>query len=396
MTAGTAVRPATGRRLVVVSGAWGAFWGTWSALLPAVAETDSATPAMLGVVLTAVPLGAIPAMALIGRLAVGREYRALFCSVAAMAVAVLALGSVTGLTALAGTLFAVGATSGAVDVCLNAATARHERETSAPHFQIVHAAFPVAVIAAAPITGLARQLGAGTHVVLVVCAVLLFLVGLPLLRTGRRPVTAGDGRPAAGGARRRTLWLLGAGLGALGGCVLVVENAVEQWSVLVLEDLRGAAPALASTAPAVYMAAMTASRVAVRKMPGLRLRRLIVIAAIGGAAGIVAGSLSPSVPVSLAGFAIAGLAFGPVVPVLLSHAGTRDSTGYLVSIASAVSYTAFLVSPVFVGTLTRWVSLPVAMASLAVMAVPLLVGAFAHGDRAEDRAPAERPESMPR
>ncbi|MFD8385976.1 hypothetical protein ACFV2X_46990, partial [Streptomyces sp. NPDC059679] len=63
--------------LVVVSGAWGAFWGTWSALLPAVLERADATPGELGLVLTAVPVGAMPAMGLVGRVAVGREHRML-------------------------------------------------------------------------------------------------------------------------------------------------------------------------------------------------------------------------------------------------------------------------------------------------------------------------------
>ena len=188
----------------------GAFWGAWSALLPTVTQTYAASPAVLGFVLTAVPIGAIPAMALVGRAAVGREYLALFGSAFAMAVAVVALGSVAGLTALAIALFAVGATSGSVDVCLNAATARHERESGTPHFQTVHAAFPVAVIAAAPVTGLVRQEGSGVRVVLIVSAVLLLGAGLPLLRAARPTAVGIDTETGCSVLRGRSLWLWGA------------------------------------------------------------------------------------------------------------------------------------------------------------------------------------------
>ena len=371
--------------LVVASGAWGAFWGAWSALVPTVVAANHLAPAALGSVLTAVPVGAIPAMVLVGRIAVGREYRTLCCAIVAMSAAVLLLALATGLAALAAALFAVGATSGAVDVCLNAATARHERETTAAHFQTVHAAFPIGVIAAAPITGFAVQQGTGARVVLIACAVLLTVTGLPLLRSmsGRRVTDAG---PPPGGSgsrgRVRSRWLLGVALGVLGGCVLVVENAVEQWSVLLLEGTRGAAPAPASAAPAVYMAAATGARLVVRWVPRLGVRRLTVLAALGGGAGITVAALASSVPVSLLGFGLAGLAYGPLMPALLSYAGARDDTGYLVSVASAVSYGAFLISPVYVGTLTRWASLPVALASLAVMAVPLLASAGASAARA--------------
>ncbi len=365
--------------LVVGSGAWGAFWGSWSALLPTVVAANAISPAALGLILTSVPVGAIPTMVLVGRAAVGREYRALCCAIVAMSAAVLMLALVTGPIALAIVLFAVGATSGAVDVCLNSATARHERETAAPHFHTVHAAFPVAVIAAAPITGFAVQQGIGARVVLIACAVLLGVTGLPLLRFGsRRPVTGPDAATGRSGprARVRSRWLWGVALGVLGGCMLVVENAVEQWSVLLLEGTRGASPALASAAPSMYMAAVTGSRLAVRWAPRLGLRRLTVVAALGGGMGITVAALASNVAVSLLGYGITGLAYGPLMPALLSYAGARDETGYLVSVASAVSYGGFLVSPVFVGTLTRWVSLPFALASLAVMAVPLLVAAL--------------------
>ncbi|MEV5343758.1 MFS transporter [Streptomyces sp. NPDC052676] len=371
---------ASGAVLVSVSGAWGAFWGTWSALLPAVLERSGTTPAEFGVVLTAVPLGAMPAMAVVGRIAVGREPRALLLTGFSLASGIVLLGGVTGPAALAPALLVVGATSGALDVCLNSATARAERATGRPLFQAVHAAFPVAVIAAAPLTGLARQADVGVRTVLCVCALLLAGSVLPLLRAA--PAERGGHGSAGEPGRRpgpswRSPWVWGTVLGALGGCVLVVENAVEQWSVLLLEAHRNASAVLASAAPAVYMGALTVSRLVVQRMAPPRTRDLVVLGAVGGCGGIAWAALAPTAWLSLTGFAVCGLAVGPLMPALLGHAGRTDPSGYTVSVVSAVSYGAFLVSPLLVGSLTRWVSLPVALACLSSMAVPLLAAALA-------------------
>ncbi|MGO4759603.1 hypothetical protein AB4212_65125, partial [Streptomyces sp. 2MCAF27] len=205
------------------------FWGTWSALLPAVLERADATPGELGLVLTAVPVGAMPAMGLAGRIAVGREHRMLLLTTAALALGIVTLSGISGLGGLGIALFLVGAASGALDVCLNAATARAERVSGRPLFQAVHAAFPVAVITAAPLTGLARQSGMSIRAVLLLCAAALLGSVLPLLGPAAKDQArrrADRGGPAA--PHWRTAWFWGAAIGVLGGCMLVVENAVEQ------------------------------------------------------------------------------------------------------------------------------------------------------------------------
>ncbi|MCD7443494.1 MFS transporter [Streptomyces lincolnensis] len=383
--------------LVVLSGTWGAFWGTWSALLPAVLERADATPGELGLVLTAVPLGAIPAMALVGRIAVGREHRVLLLTTGALALGIVALSSVSGLGGLGVALFLVGATSGALDVCLNAATARAERVSGRPLFQAVHAAFPVAVITAAPLTGLARQSGVSIATVLLLCAAALLGSALPLLGQAAKDHARRHTDPAAPAAPHwRSAWLWGAAVGVLGGCLLVVENAVEQWSVLLLEQDKAASVVLASAAPAVYMAALTVSRLVVQRLPRLRTRDLSVLAAVGGCGGFAWAALAPTAEASLAGFAVSGLAFGPLMPALLSHAGQQDASGYTVSVVSAVSYGAFLISPLLVGSLTNWMSLPGALACLAVMALPLLGAAVGARVRPDWRQPRLRHEPMQR
>ncbi|WP_052422322.1 MFS transporter [Nonomuraea candida] len=362
--------------LIAVCAAWAVFWGSWSALLPAVKAELALSAGALGLALSAVPVGALPAMALAGRLARGRERPALMAAMALFALSVAAIGAAGTAWQLALALLLVGAGSGALEITLNLATGRAERETGRRLFQPVHAAFPVAVIVAAPLTGLARSYGLGVAPVLLVIAAVTAATSLTLLA-----LPLGRGRPGEepGGERRRP-WGGVILLGLLAGCALVIENSVEQWSVLLLEEHRGATPLVAGAAPAVYMAALTAGRLVVQALPRTSLRTLYLVAGAGGGAGSALAGLgaevlappAAQVPVSLAGFALAGLALGPLVPALLSRAAADDSSGTTVWGVSTISYTGFVVSPLLVAGLSDLFGLPVALAALGLLGLPLL------------------------
>ncbi|GAA1645643.1 hypothetical protein GCM10009828_088170 [Actinoplanes couchii] len=357
----------------MVSATWGLFWGAWGGLIPAVQQRAGVSTGTLGLLLSLVAVGAIPAMVLTGRLARGRESVALAVSTGLFGVAIAALATASAPVPLGACLIAVGMTSGALDVCLSMAIARAERTTGARLFQPVHAAFPVMVVVAAPLAGLARQSGVPLLAILLVVAVLVAAAGVPAalgLTSGASPDT-----PAAGSGRR--LPLAGIGLGALGACMLIMENAVEQWSAVLLENHQGALPVVASSAPAVYYLALSLGRLAAHAMPGMRLRTILGLGAAGGGVGIVLAALASHPAAGLGAFALTGFAFGPVIPALLSHAATRDGDGAAVATATTVSYAGFVGSPLVVAGLSTVLPLPSAVACLGVLAAPLLIAAFA-------------------
>ncbi|MFI6539268.1 MFS transporter [Nonomuraea sp. NPDC050547] len=356
--------------LILVCAVWGVFWGSWAALLPAIKEQLAISTADLGLALSGVPVGAIPAMALAGRLARGRERAGLTTATALFGLSILVVAWAAGGSPylLAGALLLLGAASGALDVTLNLATGRAERQSGRRLFQPVYAAFPLAVIVAAPATGLARELGAGPGPALVAVAVVV-------LGAAFAPLSLPPGPPAGTASRTTTPWRRAALLGALAACVLIIENAVEQWSALLLEDHLGATALLSGSAPAVYMAALTVGRLLAQAWPRLGTRALLAVAGLGGGAGIVLAALATSPAWALAGFALTGLALGPPVPALLSRAAADDPGGSLVAAISTISYAGFVASPLLVGALSAAAGLPVALASLALLAVPLLVAA---------------------
>ncbi|GAA1006969.1 MFS transporter [Acrocarpospora pleiomorpha] len=370
---GSDVRNLVGWRLVTVCAGWGVFWGAWSGLLPAIKEQLGASTADLGLALTAVSIGAIPAMMVTGRLARGRESLVLALSMAGLAAVAVVLGFISEPWVLALALLILGVASGSVDVALNMATARGERVTGRRLFQPVHAAFPVAVIVAAPAAGFARDLGMSTPAVLTCAAALVLAAGLAAVRLPLGPPTQqedNEKKPRPG------LWGIGVVLGLLGACLLIVENAVEQWSAILLEDHLSAGPVLAAAAPATYMAALTTGRLIAQALPTLTTRTLFLIAGLGGSSGIILAGLATTPWLSLTGFGLSGLAFAPLMPAILSDAGTRDTTGAIVTTVSVVSYTGFVISPLAVAALTLGLPLPYALACLGVLGLPLLTVAI--------------------
>lgn len=260
----------------------------------------------------------------------------------------------------------VGMTSGALDVCLNMAVARTARRP----YQAVHAAFPVAVVVVAPLAGLARQFGAGVVMILLVTALVVLIFGGVAVLGVSFSDQPGAVTETAGGVRWDGLWL-----GLLGACLLIVENGVEQWSAVLLEDYRAAPPVVASSGLAVYYLALTAGRLIAQSRPGISLRFVMAVGAIGGGIGVALAATVSSALVALVCFGLAGLAFGPVIPAMLGYAASRDTDGTLVARVTTISYAGFVASPLLVALLHRWLSLPVAFASLGLLTVPLLVAA---------------------
>src|SRR5215475_16072068 len=118
----TRVQPAR-RALIAVCAVLGLFWGAWSGLLPAVQHRVGVSAGSLGLLLTFVAVGAIPAMALTGRLARGRGPAALTTTTVLFAATIAALAGASSPALLGLCLVAVGMTSGAFDVCLSMAIA---------------------------------------------------------------------------------------------------------------------------------------------------------------------------------------------------------------------------------------------------------------------------------
>lgn len=366
---------------------FGMFWGVWGASIPAVRDQAAVTEGQLGLALLFVGAGALPAMLLTGR-ALDRWGTIVATSVLCafgLTAACIAFGA-RGVVSLSVCLAAVGFTSGATDVALNALAASAERSAGRPVIARSHAAFSAAVVVASLGVGGARALGlpaaAPFLLVLLTCLAAGVVVGMTrraldaaLPAAGRDAVATGTSAlPGTAPARRLRLGPLVA-VGALGALAFAVENAHQSWSAVYLHDIAAAGGAGAALGPAVFAAMVAATRFAI----SLRIfsRRLLLLGGAGlAASGTLLLAISTGLASALLGLALGGVGTAVLFPTLLSlvaeHVpeGTR---GTATSTVTTVAYLGFLGGPVYVGWWASSVSLPGVMFAVAGLAGVLLV-----------------------
>lgn len=410
------------RGLLAGYAVWGAFWGSWGALLPAIKTRVGASDAVLGAVLLCVAAGALPAMRVVGPLVDRFGQRALVASLGLFALSIPGLALAQSPVALGVALLLVGASSGAVDVALNAGVAVMEAATGRRLFHQAHAAFPLAVVIASPTVGLARQAGAAPTTILVVIAAVVLAVALANT-IGRRPTARHRGdrlrRPPASRLRSqprlrapqqrprtpRALLLLG----AVGAGIHVIENAVEQWSAIFLEHGLGAVPAVASLGPAVYMGMLFAGRMLAHACGpwlsaqlGARFddRHAIAITGLSAAAGMVVVASAPHPAVALAGFAVAGLGMATGIPTIFGITGravAEAERAAAISTVTVVAYAGYLLGPPLVGGLADVIGLRATWLALAAGALVLAAAgrSAVPAAAAPDAAPVAAPGAAP-
>ncbi|TDV56311.1 MFS transporter [Actinophytocola oryzae] len=364
--------------LLAVAATWGVFWGGWAALIPDLKDALELDTRGLGLSLFAVPVAAVPAMVFTGRLADRFAQHTLPAATVVFAAGITLTAFTTSVPLFVVALLLVGAGSGGIEVALNATTAAHEARDGVRLFNKVHAATPLAMVLAGPAAGLARQLDVSRQVVLfVVAALVLVSAALAVDRRGWQGADAPDetALPVTGSRwLRPLLWV-----GAVAATVLLMENAVEQWGAVHLQQDLGTGPLLGSAGPAAYMAGLSAGRM-LAQWRGDRFAEatLVRIGAVVGGCGLAVGAFAGLPVLTLAGFALAGIGLAPMVPTLLAAVGRSVEPGRrstAISVVTTTAYAGFLASPPLVGLLAAGIGLPPALGVVAALGLVVLLGA---------------------
>jgi hypothetical protein len=352
--------------------AFGAFWGAWGATLPAIQSHARVDDGELGIALLCIGAGALVSMRPAGTLVDRWGAPALPATLVAFGAAAVLPGLATSTVGLCAALLVVGATSGAVDVAINAEGVRTEAASGRPVMSLAHGTFSACVVGGSLAAGALRSAGAGAELVLVLTGAAVVTTAVLLARA-----------PAAGGARataRASLRHLPPLLLVLGGlCALAffVENAWQSWGAVHLESDLDASPALGALAPALFAGAAAVSRLGGHAVAG-RVRELTLLrgGALLGAAGTLLGALAPAAGLALVGIVIAGAGISICAPVLFSIAGRGADEavrGAAVSVVTTIAYLGFLVGPATVGLLASATTLATSLATVAGVALALAV-----------------------
>lgn len=374
----------------------GVFWGTWAALLPDIRLQVGASDGELGLAMVGAGIGSLPAMVVIGRL--WRRARWWLLPATGFAFAAATLGPIFATTpvALGVALFFVGASSGALDVAMNSAVSDVEALHGRRLMYGAHALFSLAVLGGSVTTGFARQAGAGPAAMLPVAALVFGVVGLGSLFAARQVATLPSRGDGAGETLGRLAIGLLATLAVLCALAFLIEDALQNWSALLLEREIGSGPAIGGAGPGIFAGAMFIGRTSGQWL-GARYsdRALLTVGAIVAAGGLILAASAVAAPVALVGLGLAGGGVALVAPALLARAGRlADERGRGAAIATmtTVGYLGFVVGPMFVGLLSQAAGLRVAVGSLAGLAIMLAVagavtlrsagspGAFAAGE----------------
>jgi MFS family permease len=368
-----------GRHRAAVSAVFavnGAAFASLFSRLPELQRQHGLSDGTLGLVLLAGAVTLMLAQPLAGGLAARSGSAPLTLAGGLAYAATLALPGVAPTPALFGAgILAMAASSGVLDVSMNAqaiaVTQRHPREI----FASFHAAFSFGALAGATVGSLAAGVGLrpAAHLALVAG---VFIAVMLTVWPGLLPPAA-DARADAPLFARPTRAL--AALGALAFCALLAEGSVGDWSAILLDRETEAGPSLAALGLAGFSLTMGFGRLAADPLAERFGRATVLrgggLLATAGLALALAGGTAAS---GIAGFAIMGCGLAGLFPLTLSAATEGDDAAApALAAVSTTGYLGFIVGPALIGLLSDATSLPVALALVAVLclAAAALAGA---------------------
>jgi predicted MFS family arabinose efflux permease len=347
----------------------GALFATWGVHVPSIKAHYGLGEQSLAIAMMAAGVGSVVALLYAGKVLARHAPRRIIPMLAFVCTAsvgsLLVPGAYAGLLLL---MLAYGTAAALFDVAINDEATAIEREAGRPLMSGFHGMFSLggmlgaaawSVLATAGASPLQHLLGAAASL-----AVLALAASAFMLRQVRQ-VEAG-GSPLS--LPRGPLLLLGV-LAAVG---LIAEGAMYDWSVLYLRQELDAPTRTASLGYASFSAAMAAGRfggdwVRARTTPVALLRASGMLAAVG-----MAMALAAQHPwATLAGFALVGLGFANVVPVLFSAAGRVPGVAPAHGIAavSSVGYFGMMIGPPMIGFIAQARSLSAGLVVVIVFAV---------------------------
>ncbi|MFC7894333.1 MFS transporter [Streptomyces sp. NPDC057381] len=354
----------------------------WVVRIPAIKEQTGASASALGLALLGVSAGAVVTMTLTGRLC--RRYGSHPVTVACAVLLCLsvALPPLThSALALGLVLLVFGSAYGGINVAFNSAAVDLVAVLRRPVMPSFHAAFSLGGMVGAGLGGLVA--GALSPVRHLLCLTVIGLVvtlfaGRALLRC--EPAAPPDGADRDQGAPRRLdrrTRRLVVTFGVIALCTAYGEGAMADWGALHLEQDLDASPGPAAAGYSCFALAMTVGRLTGTTLLE-RLGRTTTVVAGGttAVAGMLLGSLAPSVWAALFGFAITGLGLANIFPVAIERAGALGGPAG-VATASTLGYGGMLLGPPAIGFMADWFSLPAALTSVAVLAAVAVLVAVA-------------------
>lgn len=335
----------------------GVLWGMIAADLPDLKAMLGVSEARLGLLLFATPVAALVAMTLAPAFARLAGRGALVAGTVAMALAFSLPGQVSAVWAFPLAMMLCGFTTGLTDVLMNARVSAIEATRGQSLMNLSHAAYSFGYAGGAIMTGVLRAAGWPPGPLTLTISMAAALVAFASYEPDG--AVHGLSRPKDRSAARMGLVpLVG---GAMAFIAFLTENATENWSALFIEQTLGGSPAHGAMGPAVIALTMGVARLfgqgfANRHSPA----RLLTIAAMIGAAGLVLAASAQGPATAYAGFVIAGIGASVISPTAFTMVGALsrpEARARSIARATMVGYLGYFVGPPGFGFLAGTVGL---------------------------------------
>jgi MFS family permease len=357
--------------------------GLWVVHIPVVQKDLALSDGVLGIALFAVVAGAIASMPLSGWAATVRGSR----PVVRLTTVIFCIGLALPLFAptfllLLASGFVLGFGMGGLDVSVNAQAVTVERRMRRPIMSSLHAFYSLGGLIGSAVGGFLLAQPWDPAFTLLAASALMLVVGVV---AGRTLVPDGSAtRPADEKIRTRdVLRLRVLALGGLAFLAFFSEGAIGDWSSIFLTRQTGATPAVAATGFVAFSITMTVSRfLGDRVVAALGPRPSLVWGGLLAFAGMVLALAVPNLVAGVIGFALMGVGFANIVPVLFSaagRAGVSPSAG--IAVVTMIAYGGLLIGPPLIGGLSELVGLSAALSVVAVFGLLLALGARVIPDR---------------
>ncbi|MGE0731720.1 MAG: MFS transporter [Acidimicrobiia bacterium] len=360
----------------------GATFSNWLPRIPEVRDRLGVDNAGLGAALIGGGLGGLIASLFVSRL-LSRfgSRRCVTVAAAGLALCLPAIAVVPSAFALAAVLTGLGTLDVVNDLSMNAQGVVVQERLRRSIMQRLHGAWSLGFLSGAAVGSLAgaARLDIRVHLV-AVSVVLLGTVAAARPSLVRHDEGALEVGAASAGRRSGRRRLPPAGvlaMAAMAGGVAFVEGMPNDWSAVALHDVFGLDRFIGAGA-LLYAASMLGGRlVGDHALERLGAGRLLDVALVVAALGVVLVAVAPAAGVALAGFVVWGLGVSVLFPQLYTLGATLpgSSAGAGLAAMAIGQRIGFLAEPVLVGVLAEASALRPAIAAVGAVGFVLVLAA---------------------
>jgi len=355
----------------------GLLFGVWASRVPAFKQRFDLDPGALGLLLLALAAGAIVSFPLAGVLSErwGADRLTVRCAWGYCAALILLAVAPSAIT-LGVALFVFGALHGAMDVAMNGWGARVEERLGQNTMSIFHAMFSLGAGIGAASGYFSVMLGYDLlphfSAVALVGGTLALGTMTPMQEHSMGIAKTGDAKPLIA-LPTGPLFLIG----LIAFSVSMGEGAMADWSAVFLRIATKADEAQA----ALGYAAFSTTMVLVRLLGGRLIDRFGPVAttrtsAAAAFSGLMIAVISDSITLVLTGFALVGMGYAVIMPLVFSRAARDDqmAPGPAIAAVATLGYGGMLLGPPIIGFVAQATGLRLSflvLAGLALLAVLL-------------------------